>query len=661
MTFLAIGALAIALLVIVPLLAHLLQRGGQKPLDFPLVRLAVPAAKLEAQRRRFDDRWLFTLRALLVIALALLGAVPLVQCDRPSLTRRQGASVALAIVLDDSASMRAHLKSGERRFDLAKKTAERLISELRDGDVVSIVLAGRPARLLVGATPQLRLARQVCAKARESDRGTDLDSALELAESSLRNAPQVDHRVAVLSDLGAAVERSYSNLWLPLPQLTEPVDDCAVITASQRPDQVAVTIACTPEASVPNRKVRLVPNGASVPKGSIPAAQKLEPAKPVQSLVFSHVPSGVSLTAKLDGRDANPSNDAAPAFAGAGGTVIATISDYATARAVTGGAPLIEQALTALGAELVVRPWPTLPEEDAEYSDVSVVILDDPSTFGPELRAPLMNWVHRGGTAVAFLGASSVSNQLGMSLAPFVEGPIAWSSVQGLGLDPATLSWLGATAESWSEINARARLELERGIPGSSMIRGRWRDHRVAIAERRLGRGVIWTIGVPVSPSLSDLALRPAFMALLDRVVESAVERGLSPLTPVGHPWKLDSHDQVSVIGPDGIELAPTTPPGPKDGEAWYTPVLAGIHSFQRGGDVERRVAHIEPEEILATPWAALSSSTQAAASRSSPVETSPYVVGVLLALLVLELMVRSSLPWAKIRHRLRHRLGFSR
>jgi hypothetical protein len=646
-SFVTVSALAIALLVVIPVIAHLLQRGGRTPVAFSLARLVEPRAKLATRKSRFADRVLFAVRALLLTTLALLGAAPLIRCNRPTLTRPRGASVALAIVLDDSASMRAHIKNGAARFELAKHVALQLISELREGDLVTLVLAGRPARVLVGATPQLGLAAQLCRNVKESDRGTDLTGALDLAENSLQKSPQVDRRVAVLSDMGQKLEKVYADLWLPLPALTTPVQDCGVVTASQLANQVDVMVACTDAGSNTNRKLSLVPaRGSGVQPSSLPIAQKLEPIRNVQSLVFKQVPTDVALVARLDGSDDNSSNDAAPVFAGISGTVIATLSDYTTSRPATGGPPLVEQALAAVGGQIIVRPWSALPEDEHSYSDVSLLILDDPSGFGPEVRAPLVNWLSRGGVAVAFLGARAVSDQLGVTLSPFLEGSAVWSPIDGLGFDPVSLKWLGATGTSWSDIHARARLEFDQAAPAETTVRGRWQDGRLSLFESRLGRGLAWTIGLPASTNISDLALRPALLALLDHVVETARHRGLSAITAVGNAWKTDAHDTFKVLGPDGTMVPPGTPSGVAATEIWYTPTLSGIYKFQIHGEEQLRIAHIEPDEILEPPHAALIAETQRHPSVPSLLELSPYLVAAILALLLLELLARSGTAW---------------
>jgi hypothetical protein len=115
MSFLTLSALGIALLVGAPVLAHLLRRRRAEERPFPAARLVPPTLPAARRRSMLEDRALFSVRALAVLGLALLGATPFIRCSRLAIARRSGASVALAVVLDDSLSMRAKLPSGKTR------------------------------------------------------------------------------------------------------------------------------------------------------------------------------------------------------------------------------------------------------------------------------------------------------------------------------------------------------------------------------------------------------------------------------------------------------------------------------------------------------------------------------------------------------------------
>ena len=90
MSFVTLLALGLSLLVAVPTLAHLLRRGRAKEQPFPPAALVPEAKATTRERSRLEDRGLLLLRALMVLALAVLGAGPLVQCSRVALGRTGG-------------------------------------------------------------------------------------------------------------------------------------------------------------------------------------------------------------------------------------------------------------------------------------------------------------------------------------------------------------------------------------------------------------------------------------------------------------------------------------------------------------------------------------------------------------------------------------------
>jgi len=115
MSFVTLFALGIAAFVALPILAHRLRRRRAEERPFPAAALVPPAPPRARRRARLEDRALFGVRALAIAALALLGASPLVRCTRLSLSRSSGASMAVAIVIDDSMSMR--VKNGSQTRD----------------------------------------------------------------------------------------------------------------------------------------------------------------------------------------------------------------------------------------------------------------------------------------------------------------------------------------------------------------------------------------------------------------------------------------------------------------------------------------------------------------------------------------------------------------
>jgi hypothetical protein len=161
MTFAFAAALAIALLVVAPIAAHLLRvrRAQDKP--FPPAHLVPPSLPASRQRRKLEDRALFGIRLLAILALALLGATPLLTCSRLSIFREGGASVAVAIVVDDSMSMRARDDGTTPRFTRAKQEALDLLAGAQKGDAIAVVLAGDPVRVALAPSTDLAVVERM--------------------------------------------------------------------------------------------------------------------------------------------------------------------------------------------------------------------------------------------------------------------------------------------------------------------------------------------------------------------------------------------------------------------------------------------------------------------------------------------------------------------
>ncbi len=151
----------VAVFVAAPYLAHRLRKLQAQDVPFPPAHLVVPSPEKARRRSRLEDRALLAIRALAVVGLAVLGATPFVRCSELSLQRSGGASVALALVVDDSMSMRARVtgEKGTSRFERAREGARQLLASAREGDAIAVVLAGAPARVDLAATTDLRAVR----------------------------------------------------------------------------------------------------------------------------------------------------------------------------------------------------------------------------------------------------------------------------------------------------------------------------------------------------------------------------------------------------------------------------------------------------------------------------------------------------------------------
>ncbi len=664
MSFVVVAALAVGLLVAIPLAAHYLRRGRARSQEFPPASLVPRRPPIARHMNRLEDRFLLLVRLLMVAALAMLGATPLVRCSRLSLGRDAGASVALALVVDDSLSMRATTGDGKSRWALAQAGARELLRSAREGDAVAIVLAGRPARLALAATTDLDAARRAVGELRVSDRATDLAGAVQLARSSLRQLPQVDKRVVLLSDLAdVAAPEGEPPSWAPLAGLRQPMVNCGVVQAEQRGRRVDATVACASAGSARNRRLEVVVDSPQqnstaareaepneVPEaGRVLIAESLAVRGGAQTVTVEVGTPAADLSVRLTGTDAIAQDDVAPVAPEDSASSIAVVVDRAAASVTTGGMTTVEQALLALQSAASVRPLTLLPDDLRELKAYAAVVLDDPPGLPAEARAALSQWMERGGVALALLGPRVQAVQLGSTLEPFVGGAVRWEDQPGSDrIDLGSLSWLGSEAGSLTDLGARGRAELSGATMAGTRVLARWSDGNPWLLERTVGRGVALTAGLPASVDLSDFALRPGFVALLDHVMALATDRA-GPLRSVaGSVWSFPVGVEAKIEGPKGaVEIRETGPgatrPDAVDAAQRIATVeLAGRYQVRLGDESQVRIVTLDPQEVSRQPEKLdAKAQEQEAAIGRSQVDASAELAVLLLLLLAAELVMR--------------------
>ncbi|MBN1607306.1 MAG: VWA domain-containing protein [Polyangiaceae bacterium] len=667
MTFTVAAALAIAVLVVAPIAAHLLRRGRVHAHEFPPAALVSAVAPAAQQIRRLGDRGLLVIRISILLVLAVLGATPLVRCSRLSISHSSGASVAVAVVLDDSMSMRARLANGKTRWETALDAAHQLIDSMSNGDAMAVVLAGRPARLALGATTNLHAGRSAIAELRPSDRATDLAAALALAKSTLERLPHRDKRVLLLSDLAVRELPSSEPLWAPLTALRQPVADCGVVRAQRRGRRISADVVCNARSAAEGRHAELV-SGARSPLGELggvraraPKERTLRNAPPertsaavaaesgVQTVAFE-TDQDVDLDVVLSGQDAIGENDRAPVAPRPRSLAVAVVADPAKATPITGAATVIEEAVHALSDKLSVRPIPSLPDDLKTLETYGALVLDDPAGFAPEARLALGRWLEQGGVALAFLGPSSAQASLGSTLEPLLSGPVRWETAQVAGADAASYGWLGAEATSLEDLAPRGRLRFEGAVPAQSRIVGRWLDGVPMAIEHRVGLGQWLALGLPCSVDESELALRPGFLAVVDHMLRLAARHNGVRVTTPGTAWTFDNGSVVQIIGPRGKLSARVLAATDDHGGARRlvaAPEEAGRYKVTNNGRSEQRFVTLDPEEVETMPvQIAGRRSRLLVAPTSEHVDVSRAVAWLLVGLLGAELAFRGALRW---------------
>lgn len=639
MQFVTALALLVAALVAAPYVAHRLRRQRAEERDFAAARLVPPAPPKARRRAQLEDKGLFAIRALAVVALALLGASPLVRCSRLALQRSGGASVGLAIVVDDSMSMRAPA-GDQTRFARAVAGARELLASARDGDAVAIVLAGAPSRVALAATTDLGAARAALERVTPSDRATDLDGAVTMARALIAQLPQIDRRVVVMSDLadGNPEGRPLGEgidvpVWIPLAELREPAVDCGVVAAQRSGARVEVRLACSPGASASGREVLVVEGDRVLTRAPAPGGAQAD-----VSLALPAQEPG-DLVAKLSGTDAIAADDAAPVVVEAGPGSIGVVGDTTEEHAATGGAPIVEQALAALHLAIAVRPIPQVPDRADDLSPFAGLVLDDPPGLTPEQRKALGAFVAGGGVALLALGPRAAAAPLGATLEPLLARSVAWGVTSSTGASVAGASGpLAEAAATLVDLSPHGRATLAPEDLGALEPLVAWKDGAPLVARRPMGRGEAWIVTLPFSVNASDLTLRPGFLGLLDAWAAEARARATPRRGEVGGAWTFPGASSVAVDGPSGP--LPVTREG---GTPRAVPPVLGAYRITVDGKKELRVATFNPRELDLRPRAAAAGAlTSTVGDRRAVVDVSWAVALVLLALVAAELGLRA-------------------
>lgn len=644
MSFLHVAALAAMLLVIAPIAAHLLRRRRAQDQPFPPAMLVPPSPPAARRRSRLEDRWLFALRALAIVALALLGASPFVRCSRLSLGRNAGASVAIAIVLDDSMSMKAAAPGGRSRFKTALNDASDLISGAREGDAVGVFLAGSPARVALAPTTDLATASKALDGAAPSDRATDLDGAIALARAALRDLPHIDKRIVVLSDRTDARpdapplgEGSEVALWAPPRGLDQPAADCAVVRADRRSATIIARVVCSGAEPARGRSLEARVDGRAVATRPLPALSDAPVTATEVTLTLDNAADQPDVVALTGPADAIADDDQAPVGTTSASLSIAVVSDRGNAAVETGGPPPVEQAIEALESGASVRPLPVVPETADELAPHAAIMIDDPPGLTPEARHALQTWMARGGVGLIALGPRAASAPIGSSLEPFVSGASRWDAKSPAGIDVPSGAILGPSAEGLAQLKPQGRALFDTNGRSGMEVLVRWSDGVPWLARKQVGRGQAFALSLPLGPDQNDLVVRPAFLSLVDLVIETARARGSSRRIDVGASWVFEEARALEVRNRAGL-----VPAELRDGKRRVTPAVAGRYDLRVDGVVETRFAQVPERELDLRPRAIAQSALRPdLGGTTSSIDISRYVAFLLLGLVAAEMAAR--------------------
>jgi hypothetical protein len=622
-----------------PVLIHLIGRRRAPIIHFAAFDFLSAVNRRLARRERLRQLLLLLLRTLAVVCLVLAVAriVPANQSAAPASQRR------LALVLDASASM-AFRARGTTLLERGRDIAKEVVSHLSAGDAVSLVIAGRDVRVpFQSPTLSHSAVRAAIDEVGEPAGVADLGAAIERALAQLGEDGE-GATLVVITDLS---KNSFASL---CPTGMDPPPHVRLIDAAERTQMTPLAnlaveqLAGEQSAESPSERrfkavvrnfgletaqrvpIELLVDGAVTQRGylDVPGGGSAEKT-------FTHTFDGPGVYRALTRLAARAPSGRADGFDPDNAVeLVVEVTRGIRVLAVNGDPRttpyedelyFVERALEAVPKgdpplRLHIAGPDELGNSEAQVGEpclqgLDVVLLANVATLNAEAVACLRRFVVNGGGLLFALGNrvrfERVNEELG-DLLPhplrdvhLAHDPDAGTPALGVGdmdWDHPVLHGLGLEAEESLRASRTAsyfNLDVGAGLKARTLLR--FHNGAPALVERRdAGAGRVMVLTTSVDLDMSDLALRSAFPALLQRVVRYLARAAQAPRTAtarVGGTVEISlptGCSGVALRAPSGERLTQQGRPGELTRARFEGIEEVGIYEVEllRGSDWQR-------------------------------------------------------------------------
>ncbi len=578
-----------------PVLIHLIGRRQAPTVHFAAFDFLVAVNERLARREQLRQFLLLLLRTLALCCITLAVARPVL--EHHALATNVSRKVAL--VVDTSASM-GYTHRGTPLLKRAKQQALEALSHLQPGDAVTLVTSGPDVRALT-QTPTLDHAQVRSAiDALDKTQGVaDLGTAIDKALAQLgKDGSGV--RLAVFSDLA---ENSFGNL---RPTAMDPPPEITLVDAAERRGGEALGNACvehvTVERSVDSaaerqfkvlvnnhgaeavagRALELWVNGTVTQRGYVDVPPRASVEKIITHTFENPGVFKVRLRLVPDDADGYARDDAMEAVVDvARGIRVLAVNGEPRTTPYEDELFFVERALAAVpkGDPPLALTIVTAEELASQHQDLSgfdaVILANVGNLEAPEV-ARLKTFVDAGGGLLLTMGPQIRFEKANAVLADLLPYPLrdlhqaldAAAGTPAIGIgdfdwDHPILLGLGKAAEESLRASRTARyfnLDTGAGLQTRAVLR--FENGAPALVEqRRVGGGRVMWLATSVDLDYSDLALRTAFVALLQRTVRylaKAVEAGAAEGVREGGTVEVNiptGAGGVALVSPSGERL----------------------------------------------------------------------------------------------------------
>ena len=536
-----------------PVLIHLIGRKRAPNVYFAAFDFLMAVNKRLARRERLRQLLLLLLRTAAVVALAMAAARPMPLQHAAAAT----ANRRVALVVDTSGSM-AYKRDGSTLLDRAKKQGREVLSHLQPGDGITLVVAGAEVRAHASVPTLNHSEVRTALDAIEAPEGVaDLGGAIDKALSQM-GSDGSGVSLVVLSDLS---QNSFDHLrptaMDPPPEIhlvdaaerrtPTPLGNLAVerVTVERSADSAAerqfkVVVRNHGGEAVTARPVELRIGGTVTQRGYIDV-----PARSSAEKTLTHTfdtpgvfPAEVRLAASdADGYDRDDAMQVVVDVAR--GVRVLAVNGEPRTTPYEDELFFVERALAAVPKGdppitlSIVEPG-QLSDGGTDLTGFDAVILANVEALPDPQIAKLKEFAQNGGGILFTMGPQVHFERANAAFGDLLPHPLrdlhlaadpaAGTPALGIGdfdWDHPILQGLGMNAEESLRASRTARyfsLDVGAGVKARTLLR--FENGAPALVEERRGTsGRVMLLTTSVDLDFSDLPLRTAFVALLQRTV----------------------------------------------------------------------------------------------------------------------------------------------
>lgn len=525
----------------VPIIVHLVRRTRAPRIEFPSLMFVRRVPQRTIRRRRIQNLLLLILRCLAFFLLVFAFVRPYFSDGKAGL---DGASKAEVILIDRSFSMRM----GDRFARARARAAELIADQSRvtgDGTTQAIILFDQGYEVVSQLTADRPLLAARLAEIRVGDGATNLDQALQAAESLLRAQPAATRTIHLLTDFQATGRTGGGTTYRPRPGIQIVPFDVGEVGGPNLAISEVTGVGTIHQPKYTDRLTARISNFGA----ELVSAAKVEfrlNDRPIEKREVS-LPAGESRTLEFTGFNLTEGPNQASILVEGDRFNLDNRFEFSLQRRARSKALIIESATRATGGgrdeSLYLRNALTAGENNpfevevrtagtvnpADLKNYRLVVVND-ATLSPGLSATLIKEIENGLCLIVGLGPHTAPASFNASLR---EGlGVTLGEPAGPRGDYVTLSETRPDHPLFEPFRQAGRLPTTRVReyrlvePGpATAVIARFDNGAPALLESSRGRGRALLITTTLDTGWNDLPLTPYYLPLVRQMTRYLIER----------------------------------------------------------------------------------------------------------------------------------------